>query len=215
MANKQEEIKVYALGGLGEVGKNCYGIEYLDQIFLIDCGILFPDVLLPGVDYVIPDFTYLIKNQKKIVGLFITHGHEDHIGGIPYLAKQIKIPKIFACGIAIDLIKSKFQEFGLMDEPKIIEYNENSVFNFTGVEISFIRMNHSIPDSNAIVFNTVLGPIIHTGDFKVDFTPRGKLAEYDKISALGKKGVLLLLADSTNATQEGFSLSEHKVEDSI
>ena len=212
---RQNEIKVYALGGLGEVGKNCYGIEYNDQIFLIDCGILFPDALLPGVDYVIPDFSYLIKNQKKIVGLFITHGHEDHIGGIPYLARQIKLNAIYTSGIAIDLIKAKFLEHPNVELPKIVPFDENSRFDFGHINFSFIRINHSIPDSYSIVIDTPYGKIIHTGDFKVDFTPHAKLAEYDKLAAYGKEGVLLLLSDSTNAMQEGFSTSEQKVEESI
>ena len=214
MAKKQDEVIVYALGGLGEVGKNCYGIEYNDQLFIIDCGILFPDLQL-GVDYIIPDFSYLVKNQKKIAGLFITHGHEDHIGGIPYLAKQLKINNIYASGIAIDLIKSKFLDYPGLELPEIIKYNEDSIFEFDKVKISFIRMNHSIPDSHAIVVETPLGKIIHTGDFKIDFTPHAKTAEFDKLSALGRSGVLLLLCDSTNAMQEGFSVSEGKVEESI
>ena len=212
---KKNDIKVFALGGLGEVGKNCYCIEYLNQIFIIDAGILFPDDHLLGVDYVIPDFTYLVQNQSKIMGLFITHGHEDHIGGIPYLLKQVNVNKIYASGIAIDLIEAKLLEFPEIKAPTIIEFKSHYSYTFDGVNISFIRLNHSIPDAYAIVIKTKEGTIIHTGDFKVDFTPVGPQAEYDKLTKLGSEGVLLLLADSTNAMIEGFSNSEKKVGESI
>ena len=213
--NKKSDIKVFALGGLGEIGKNCYCIEYLNQIFIIDSGILFPDEHLLGVDYVIPDFTYLIENESKIVGLFITHGHEDHIGGIPYLLKQVNIPKIYAAGIAIDLIHMKLSEFAGITVPPIINFNGDSLFEFEGVKVSFVRLNHSIPDSYAIAFKTKEGTILHTGDFKIDFTPVGPAAEYEKLTRLGNEGVLLLLADSTNAMTEGFSSSEKMVGESI
>ena len=213
--NKQHDLKVFALGGLGEVGKNCYCVEYLDQIFIIDSGVLFPDEHLLGVDFVIPDFTYLMENESKIVGLFITHGHEDHIGGIPYLLKSVKIPKIYAAGIAADLIHIKMAEFPDVTVPPIIGFNNESIFKFEGAEVSFVRMNHSIPDSHAIVIKTKEGTILHTGDFKIDFTPVGPGAEYDKLTRLGAEGVTLLLADSTNAMIEGFSSSEKKVGESI
>lgn len=218
MARKKASInnvKVFALGGLGEVGKNCYCVEYQNQIFIIDAGILFPDDHLLGVDYVIPDFTYLIENQERIVGLFITHGHEDHIGGIPYLLKKVNIPKIYASGIAIDLIEAKLTEHAGLNIPTIIEYKSHFTYNFVDTEVSFIRLNHSIPDSHAIVIKTKEGSIIHSGDFKVDFTPVGPHAEYDKLTKLGNDGVLLFLADSTNAMHEGFSSSEKKVGESI
>ena len=213
--NKKGDIKVFALGGLGEVGKNCYCIEYLDQIFIIDSGILFPDEHLLGVDYVIPDFTYLNENEDRIVGLFITHGHEDHIGGIPYLLKQVKIPKIYAAGIAVDLIHMKLSEHSGITAPEIINYTSDSKFDFEGVQIYFVRLNHSIPDSFAIAFKTKEGTILHTGDFKIDFTPVGPNAEYEKLTKLGNDGLLLLLADSTNAMTEGFSSSEKSVGESI
>ena len=213
--NKKNDVKVFALGGLGEVGKNCYCIEYLDQIFIIDSGILFPDEHLLGVDYVIPDFTYLMENEEKIVGLFITHGHEDHIGGIPYLLKQVKIPKIYAAGIAVDLIHMKLAEHAGITAPEIIQYGSDSKFDFHGLQVYFIRLNHSIPDSFAIAFKTKEGTILHTGDFKIDFTPVGPNAEYEKLTRLGNDGLLLLLADSTNAMTEGFSSSEKSVGESI
>lgn len=205
----------YALGGLGEVGKNIYCFEYNDQIFIVDCGILFPDEHLLGIDYVIPDFSYLIENQEKIVGLFITHGHEDHIGGIPFLLRQVKIPKIYACGIAVDLIEAKLEETPLSTPVPIVEFKAHFKYQFKGVEVSFIRLNHSIPDSFAIVFKTDLGIIIHTGDFKIDLTPVGPAAEYDKLAKFGSEGVLAVLADSTNALVEGFTISESKVGGSL
>jgi ribonuclease J len=210
------DIGIFALGGLGEVGKNMYVIDYLEQLFIIDAGILFPDSHLLGVDYVIPDFTYLEQNQHKIVGLFITHGHEDHIGGIPFLLKRVKIPKIYAAGVAVDLIENKLEDYpDLLSKTQIVEFKSHFVFKFKGVDISFIRLNHSIPDSFAIVFQTEIGNIIHTGDFKIDLTPVGPAAEYEKLTEFGAKGVLALLADSTNATREGYSESERKIGISI
>ncbi|MDE6655625.1 MAG: ribonuclease J [Anaeroplasmataceae bacterium] len=212
----KNELGIFALGGLGEVGKNMYCIEYLNQIFIIDSGILFPDEHLLGVDYVIPDYTYLEQNQQRIVGLFITHGHEDHIGGIPFLLKKVTIPKIFAAGVAVDLIESKLSEYpDLLSKVQIVEFKAHFTYKFKGVEVSFIRLNHSIPDAYAIVFTTNLGVIMHTGDFKIDFTPVGPAAEYEKLASLGQKGVLCLLADSTNSLREGFTESERKIGASI
>lgn len=208
----KNELGIFALGGLGEVGKNMYCIEYQNQIFIIDSGILFPDEHLLGVDYVIPDYTYLEQNQQKIVGLFITHGHEDHIGGIPFLLKKVTIPKIFAAGVAVDLIENKLEEYPeLLSKTQIVEFKSHFKYTFKGVEVSFIRLNHSIPDAFAIVFTTSLGIIMHTGDFKIDFTPVGPAAEYEKLASLGQKGVLCLLADSTNSLREGFTESEKRL----
>ncbi len=213
-AIKSTEIAIFALGGLGEVGKNMYVIEYQSQIFIIDAGMLFPDEHLLGIDYVIPDYQYLIDNEERIVGLFITHGHEDHIGGIPFLLKKVKIPKIYAAGIAVDLIESKLNEYSGLN-PTIVEYKSNYSFKFKNIEITFVRMNHSIPDSFGIIFKTPMGYILHTGDFKIDFTPIGPGAEYDKLAKIGAQGVLCLLADSTNAMLDGFTISESKVSASI
>ncbi len=208
----RSEIGIYALGGLGEVGANMYVVDYLEQLFVIDCGVLFPDEHLLGVDYVIPDFSYLKKNEHKIVGLFITHGHEDHIGGIPFLLKQVKIPCIYAAGVTVDLIQNKLQDYPeLLSVTKFKEFNNSSTYKFKDVEVSFIRLNHSIPDMFGIVFDTPLGKIFHTGDFKFDLTPVGPPAEYDKLAKLGQDGCLCMLADSTNALRDGFTLSERKI----
>ncbi|MGL4948755.1 MAG: ribonuclease J [Anaeroplasmataceae bacterium] len=211
----KNEIGIFALGGLGEVGKNMYVIDYQDQLFVVDSGILFPDEHLLGVDYVIPDYQFLVKNQERIVGLFITHGHEDHIGGIPFLLKKVKIPVIYASGVALDLIKNKLQEHKDIKNVKIIDFDSDTVFNFKKVDVSFVGLNHSIPDSFGIVFKTDQGNIFLTGDFKVDFTPMGPGAEFLKLAKLGQEGVLCLLADSTNALVEGFTTSERKVGDSL
>ena len=212
---KSDEIGIFALGGLGEVGKNIYVIEAYNQIFVIDAGIMFPDARLLGIDYVLPDFTYLQENQDRIVGLFITHGHEDHIGGIPYLLKQVKIPKIYACGFAVSLIEAKLGEHKDIKPPKIEEYRSHYTYKFNQIEVSFVRLNHSIPDMHGIAFKTPLGYIFHTGDFKIDLTPVGPAAEYEKLSQMAKEGVLALLSDSTNAERSEPIQSEKAIGESI
>jgi len=209
------EIGIFALGGLGEVGKNMYIYEIEDQIFIVDSGILFPDDHLLGIDYVIQDFTYLVENQDRIVGLFITHGHEDHIGSIPYLLRQVQIPKIYAAGIAVDLIEYKFVEHHGIKVPQIEVYKSHYKYNFKNVEISFIRMTHSIPDMFGIVFKTAEGTIFHTGDFKVDLTPVGPPAEFDKLAKIGSEGVLCMCSDSTNAERDELIVSDSKIGKSI
>ena len=210
---KDKNIKVFALGGLGEVGKNMYCVECDDELIVIDSGILFPDNAF-GVDYIIPDYTYLINNESKIKGLFITHGHEDHIGGIPYLLKKVKIPAIYATGLAVGLIKNKLAEHNNI-KVTIQEFTPESIYFYKNFEISFFRTNHSIPDSFGIAIKTRLGYILHTGDFKFDYTPLGKQTDYHKLTAFGEKGVLCLLADSTNANVSSLSSSEKKISGSI
>lgn len=206
----QDNIKIMALGGLGEVGKNCYVIEYKQDLFVIDFGVLFPDKDQLGVDYIIPNYNYLKENQDRIRGLFITHGHEDHIGGIPFLLKTIKIPAIYAPQTAKLMIEKKLKEHKLSQ--KLIDINDNSVFKFGEVTVETFRQTHSIPDSLGLFIETPAGNIVSTGDFKVDFSPPGqKAADFHKMVHLAQKGVLCLLSDSTNAQTPGFSLSESLV----
>lgn len=212
---KTDEIGVLALGGLGEVGKNLYVFDINNQIFLVDAGIMFPDAHLLGIDYVLPDFTFLEENRERIVGLFITHGHEDHIGGIPYLLRKVNIPKIYASGFAVSLIKAKLGEFTDIKPPQIEEYKSHYKYTFNEVEVSFVRLNHSIPDMHGIAFKTPHGYIFHTGDFKIDLTPEGPGAEYHKLSKMSKEGMLLLLSDSTNAERSEPIQSEKAIGESI
>lgn len=201
-------VSIYALGGLGEVGKNMYCLENDEQIIIIDCGVLFPGLELPGVDYVLPDFTHLKNNRNKVKALFITHGHEDHIGGIPFLIKQINIPVIYAPRLAAALIKHKLEDFRINEKVRIVEYDSDTIVNINSFKVTFFRVTHSIPDSFGICVDTSEGRIVTTGDFKIDLTPIGKDIELAKIARLGEEGVDLLLSDSTNAENEGYTPSE-------
>ena len=209
------ETKVYALGGLGEVGKNMYCIEHDNEIIIIDAGVKFAEEGLPGIDYIIPDYSYLVKNQKKIKALLITHGHEDHIGGIPFLLQLVTVPFIYASPLASALIKRKLEERKLTKASKIIEIDDSSRVETKFFNIGFFRTNHSIPESVGIIINTPNGRIVTTGDFKFDLTPVGEPADFQKMSFLGTTGVTLLMSDSTNAEVPTFSLSEKVVANSI
>lgn len=208
------DTKVFALGGLGEVGKNMYLVETGNEIIITDAGITFPQGELLGVDYVIPDFTYLKKNEKKIKALFITHGHEDHIGGIPFLLQAVNIPSIYAPNQAVGLIKRKLEDRNIRYD-NLYVYDENTKVKFKTMEVEFIRTTHSIPDSHGIVIHTPNGTIVTTGDFKFDLTPIGPIANLHKMARIGSEGVTLLLSDSTNALNPGISASESKVDEAL
>ena len=208
------DTKVFALGGLGEVGKNMYCVMHNDEIIIVDTGVMFPQDELMGIDYVIPDFTFLKQNQDKIKSLLITHGHEDHIGGIPFLLQLVNIPVIYAPKQAAELIKRKIKERNIKYK-NIQIYNENTKIKYKHLEIEFFSTTHSIPDSHGIAINTPNGLVVMTGDFKFDWTPIGPMANLHKIADLGKKGVKLLMSDSTNAMVDGFSISESKVDEAL
>ena len=206
---------VYALGGLGEVGKNMYCIEHEDNIIIIDSGVRFPEENLLGVDYVIPDYSHLIRNEKKIKALIITHGHEDHIGGIPFLLQSVKIPKIYASRFARSLIMKKLEERRMSKKVVVEEIDESSRVTCGPLVVGFFNTVHSIPDSLGVLINTPNGRIVQTGDFKFDLTPVGTNSDYQKLAYIGQIGVTLLMSDSTNAEVEEFSISEKKVAQSI
>lgn len=208
---KKSNLKIIALGGLDEIGKNITVFEYEDEIILVDCGLEFPDDDMLGVDLVIPDFTYLVKNQDKIKGLFITHGHEDHIGSIPYLLKEVNIP-IYATRLTAKLIEHKLEEHKLLSSAKINVVEQGQTINAGKMQVEFIRSSHSIPDACMLAIHTPAGIVIHTGDFKVDYTPiDGQKMDLGRLAELGDKGVLALLSDSTNAERKGFTMSERTI----
>jgi ribonuclease J len=208
------DTKIFALGGLGEVGKNMYCVMHGNELIITDAGITFPGDDLMGIDYVLPDFTFLKKNENKIKALFITHGHEDHIGGIPFLLQAVNIPAIYAPNQAVGLIRKKLEERNIQYKNLFI-YNEDTKVKFKNIEVTFYRTTHSIPDSHGICITTPNGTIVTTGDFKFDLTPIGPMANLHKMASIGEKGVTVLLSDSTNALNEGFSASESKVDTAL
>ncbi len=214
MNNKPNETKVVVLGGLGEVGKNMYCVMHKNDIVIIDAGISFPESDLLGVDYVLPDFTFLKENEDKIRALLITHGHEDHIGAIPFLLSQINIPAIYAPNQAKELIAVKLEDKNIRYD-NLFVYTEETKLTFGEIEVEFFRTTHSIPDSHGISLTTPNGRIVTTGDFKLDLTPIGPVADLYKMATLGHEGVDLLISDSTNALNEGYSASESKVDGAL
>lgn len=212
---KQEGIKVAFLGGMNEIGKNMTVYEYGDDMFIVDCGLAFPGTELLGVDSVIPDFTYIAQNIDKVRGLIVTHGHEDHIGGIPYLLKKFNIP-IYSTRLTIGLIKGKLKEHGLLNKAKLHEINPSDIVKLGKFSVEFIHVNHSIPDAVGLAITSPVGVIIHTGDFKIDTTPvDGDMINIPRFAEYGTKGVLALFQDSTNAERPGYTMSEKKVGESF
>jgi len=206
-----QSVKIIPLGGLEQIGMNITAFECGNDIIIVDCGLAFPDDDMLGIDLVIPDITYLQENRSRIRGLLVTHGHEDHIGAIPYVEQQLQIP-IYATKLTMGLIEYKLSEHGLLDSVrrKVISYGQS--VNLGCFRIEFIRTNHSIADSAAFAIHTPAGVIVHTGDFKVDYTPVfGGVIDLQRFGELGKKGVLCLMADSTNVERPGYTPSEKKV----
>ena len=208
---KSEGTKVFAISGLGEVGRNMYCIMHDDELIITDAGVTFPGNELMGVDYIIPDFTFLKQNEKKIKALFITHGHEDHIGAIPFLLQAVNIPYIYTPNQAAGLIRKKLEERNIKYN-NLIVYTEKTKVKLKNIQVEFFLTTHSIPDSHGICITTPDGIIVTTGDFKFDFTPIGPMANLHKMAEIGSRGVTLLLSDSTNALNEGMSISESKVD---
>ena len=208
---KPSKLKIIALGGLDEIGKNITVFEYENDMIIVDCGIEFPDDDMLGVDLVIPDFSYIVKNIDRCKGLFITHGHEDHIGSIPYLLKEVNIP-IYGTKLTMKLIQHKLEEHHLMQNADLHVVEQGDIIDTGKMQVEFIRSSHSIPDSCMLAIHSPAGVVLHTGDFKVDYTPiDGQMMDLGRIAELGKEGVLAMLSDSTNAERKGFTLSEKSI----
>jgi len=212
---EREKIKIIPLGGLNEIGKNLTVIEYKNDIVVIDCGLKFPDDDMLGIDVVIPDVNYLIKNRERVKGIFLTHGHEDHIGALPYVLKQINVP-VYGTKLTLGIVQTKLKEHGLLSSVELKYVKPKDIVKLENVSVEFIRTSHSIADSVAIAIHTPLGVVLHTGDFKIDFTPiDGCVADLTRFAELGKRGVTAMLADSTNVERPGYTMSESTVGESF
>ena len=215
MKGEKAKVKIIPLGGLNEIGKNMTAIEYKNDIIIIDCGLKFPDEDMFGIDVVIPDITYLLKHKDKVSGIFLTHGHEDHIGALPYVLKQLNVP-VYGTKLTLGIVQSKLKEHNLLSTTELITVKPRDVVRLNSVSVEFIKTNHSIADSVAIAIHTPLGAVLHTGDFKVDYTPiDGEPMDFARFAELGKKGVLLMMADSTNVERPGYTMSEKIVGESL
>mgnify|MGYP000341715804 CR=1 FL=1 len=211
MSRKKKKLKVIPLGGVQEIGKNITVFECEDDIIVVDCGLTFPEDELLGIDLVIPDITYLVKNKEKVRGIILTHGHEDHIGAIPYVLKEISVP-IYGTRLTLGLLENKLEEHGMLKQATLINVKQGDVIELGCFKVEFIRSTHSIADSVALAINTPVGIIIHTSDFKIDHTPiEGEPMDLARFAELGNKGVLLLMCDSTNIEREGYTMSERTV----
>ncbi len=215
MKNEKAKVKIIPLGGVNEIGKNLTAIEYKNDIVVIDCGLKFPDEDMFGIDLVIPDITYLMKNKEKVSGIFLTHGHEDHIGALPYVLKQLNVP-VYGTKLTLGIVETKLKEHGLLSSTELIRVKPRDVIRLKSVSVEFIKTNHSIADSVAIAIHTPLGVVLHTGDFKVDYTPiDDETMDFARFAELGKKGVLAMMADSTNVEKTGYTNSEKIVGESL
>lgn len=211
MKNEKAKVRIIPLGGINEIGKNITAIEYKNDIVVIDCGLKFPDEDMFGIDIVIPDINYLIKNKERVKGIFLTHGHEDHIGALPYILKQLNLP-IYGTTLTLGIVETKLKEHGLLTTTELIRVKPRDVIKLESVSVEFIKTNHSIADAAAIAIHTPLGVVLHTGDFKVDFTPiDGEPMDFARFAELGRKGVLAMLSDSTNVEKPGYTMSEKVV----
>lgn len=208
---KSNKLKVIPLGGLGEIGKNITAIEFDNEIIVIDCGIAFPDEEMYGVDLIIPDITYLLNNSNRVKGIFLTHGHEDHIGALPYILKQLNVP-LYGTRLTLGIVKTKLEEHGMVNDCTLNSVEAGDVIELEQFKVEFINATHSIADSCSLAIFTPVGTIFHTGDFKIDYTPiDGRVMDLQRISAIGNEGVLLLLADSTNVERPGHTISERSI----
>jgi len=215
MTKEKDNVKIIPLGGTNEIGKNMTVVEYKDEIIVVDSGLKFPDDDMLGIDVVIPDVSYLVKNKDRIKGVFITHGHEDHIGALPYVLKQVNVP-VYATKLTAALINLKLTEHRIQDVVTVNIVKAKDTIKLEKMSVEFIKVNHSIADSCALAIHTPLGAVIHTGDFKVDFTPvDGEVIDLQRFAELGKRGVLALLCDSTNVEREGYTISESTVGESF
>ena len=208
---KKAKLKIIPLGGLDEIGKNMTAFEYGNDMLIVDCGMAFPDEELLGIDVVIPDFSYVIKNCDRIKGVVLTHGHEDHIGALPYLLKEINVP-VYGTNLTLGLVQNKLKEHNLLSGSKLNIVHPGDTLKLGSFGVEFIRSNHSIADAVALAIHTPLGVVIHTGDFKIDSTPiDGDMIDLTRLGELGKRGVLALMSDSTNAERSGMTMSERLV----